>query len=197
MIYNSLRGDINRPLSITSTGDEALKAFEFNVEIDSEQYGRSNDWNISQIGRDAVIDIDGERFSSDSGNTIYDSLRGLHITAWLASGPYRLTVGAATPFSVETANDAQNTLAVVDKFIAAIDSKRAELGAVQNRLESVIRNQSGVSENVSAARSRIQDADFASETAAMIQQNILQQASQSILIQANQRPEIALSLLQS
>ena len=68
---------------------------------------------------------------------------------------------------------------------------------MQNRLESTIRNQSNFSENVAAARSRIRDADFAAETAAMTQQNILQQASQSILSQANQRPQIALSLLQS
>ena len=86
---------------------------------------------------------------------------------------------------------------MVDKFIACVDSKRAELGAVQNRLESTIRNQTNVAENVSDARSRIRDADFASETAAMTQQNILQQASQSILSQANQRTQVALSLLQS
>ena len=66
---------------------------------------------------------------------------------------------------------------------------------MQNRLESTIRNQSNVSENVAAARSRIRDTDFASETAAMTQQNIIQQASQSILSQANQRPQVALSLL--
>ena len=98
-------------------------------------------------------------------------------------------------FDVSTATTAQNTLSHIDKFIASIDSKRAELGATQNRLESTIRNQSNVAENVSAARSRIRDTDFASETAAMTQQNIIQQASQSILSQANQRPQVALSLL--
>ena len=99
-------------------------------------------------------------------------------------------------FDVSTARAAQNVLANVDKFVATIDSKRAELGAVQNRLESTIRNQSNISENVSDARSRIRDTDFAVETANMSQQNIIQQASQSILSQANQRPQIALSLLQ-
>ncbi|WP_274967841.1 flagellin [Succinimonas amylolytica] len=96
-------------------------------------------------------------------------------------------------FDVE--NHAQDVLGCVDKFIAAVDAKRAEFGAVQNRLESTIRNQSNVSENVVAARSRIRDTDFASESAAMTQQNIIQQASQSILSQANQRPQAALSLL--
>ncbi|WP_406038701.1 flagellin [Succinimonas sp.] len=103
----------------------------------------------------------------------------------------------AIRFDVSTQAASQDTLAVVDKFVAVIDAKRAELGAVQNRLESTIRNQTNVSENVSDARSRIRDADFATETANMTQQNILQQASQSILSQANQRPQIALSLLQS
>ncbi len=93
------------------------------------------------------------------------------------------------------ATKAQAVLAKIDDFIAAVDSKRAEYGAVQNRLESTIRNQSNVAENVSAARSRIRDTDFASETAAMTQQNIIQQASQSILSQANLRPQVALSLL--
>jgi len=102
---------------------------------------------------------------------------------------------ANVSFDVSSAKTAQNTLSHIDDFIAAIDGKRAELGAVQNRLESTIRNQSNVAENVSAARSRIRDTDFASETAAMTQQNIIQQASQSILSQANQRPQVALSLL--
>ena len=98
-------------------------------------------------------------------------------------------------FDISSDTKAQKVLANIDKFIAAVDSKRAEFGAVQNRLESTIRNQSNVSENVSAARSRIRDTDFASETAATTQQNIIQQASQSILSQANQRPQVALSLL--
>ncbi len=102
---------------------------------------------------------------------------------------------ANVSFDVSSAKTAQNTLSHIDKFIAAVDKKRADLGAVQNRLESTIRNQSNVAENVSAARSRIRDTDFASETAAMTQQNIIQQASQSILSQANQRPQVALSLL--
>lgn len=68
-----------------------------------------------------------------SGNRFYDEERGLHITANSVSGPVTLTVDPETVFSVDTPEAAQSTLAVVDKFIAAIDSKRAELGAVQNR----------------------------------------------------------------
>ena len=98
-------------------------------------------------------------------------------------------------FTVETASKATNTLANIDKFIQLVDSKRAELGAIQNRMESTIRNQANISENEADARSRIRDTDFASETAALTQNNIIQQASQSVLAQANQRPTIALSLL--
>lgn len=76
-----------------------------------------------------------------------------------------------------------------------IDSARAELGAVQNRFQSTISNLMNVSENTTAARSRIRDADFASETSAMTKGNILQQAGIAILSQANSNSQNILSLL--
>lgn len=91
--------------------------------------------------------------------------------------------------------NADTFITTMDDAIKTIDGYRSDLGAVQNRLDSTIRNQSNVSENVSAARSRIRDADFATETANMTKQNILQQAASSVLAQANQRPQVALSLL--
>ncbi|MBS4634902.1 MULTISPECIES: flagellin N-terminal helical domain-containing protein [Aeromonas] len=102
---------------------------------------------------------------------------------------------AGSSISISTQNGAQQVLAAADAMLGVVDSKRAELGAVQNRLDSTIRNQANISENVSAARSRIRDADFATETANMTKQNILQQAASSILAQANQRPQSALQLL--
>ncbi|MBR7627908.1 flagellin [Aeromonas popoffii] len=102
------------------------------------------------------------------------------------------TVGG---ISISSQANAQDVLAAVDSMLGVVDGKRAELGAVQNRLDSTIRNQANISENVSAARSRIRDADFATETANMTKQNILQQAASSVLAQANQRPQSALSLL--
>ena len=98
-------------------------------------------------------------------------------------------------WGISTAENATKTLAHIDDFIQAVDSRRSELGALQNRMESTIRNQANISENEADARSRIRDTDFASETAALTQNNIIQQASQSVLAQANQRPTIALSLL--
>ncbi len=97
--------------------------------------------------------------------------------------------------TVATQSDAQAFLNDIDKLISSVDSTRANLGAVQNRLDSTVRNQSNISENLSAARSRVRDADFATETANMTKQNILQQAASTILSQANQRPQSALSLL--
>ncbi|WP_429119868.1 flagellin [Aeromonas allosaccharophila] len=104
--------------------------------------------------------------------------------------------GAAGGISISSQDGAQKVLAAADAMLEIVDGKRAELGAVQNRLDSTIRNQSNISENVSAARSRIRDADFATETANMTKQNILQQAASSVLSQANQRPQAALQLLQ-
>lgn len=101
----------------------------------------------------------------------------------------------ATAISVSSQQNAQLVMASMDSLIAVVDKKRAELGAVQNRFQSTIRNQSNIAENLSGARSRIQDADFAAETAQLTRNQILQQASTTILSQANQRPQVALSLL--
>ena len=98
-------------------------------------------------------------------------------------------------FSVSDATKAQGTLKVIDKYIAEVDKKRGELGAVQNRLESTIANQSNIAENEADARSRIRDTDYAEEAANLSQQTIVQQAASSMLTQANSRPQIALSLL--
>ena len=114
------------------------------------------------------------------------------------SGLAKSAAGAGNSLAYWVVSDpaaAQNTLANIDKFIEVVDSKRAALGAIQNRMESTIRNQSSISENESDARSRIRDTDFASETAALTQNQIIQQASQTILSQANQRPTVALNLL--
>ncbi len=88
-----------------------------------------------------------------------------------------------------------NVIELMDEAIKSIDGARADLGALQNRLESSIRNQSNVSANEADARSRIRDADFAEESANLSQQSIIQQAAASMLMQANTRPQLGLSLL--
>ena len=98
-------------------------------------------------------------------------------------------------FSVSSQANAQACIATLDKVIAQVDSQRGNMGAVQNRLQSTISNQESVIENQSDARSRIRDTDYATEAAALSQQNIIQQAATSMLTQANSRPQLALSLL--
>ena len=103
--------------------------------------------------------------------------------------------GDIATFSVTTQCGANQSIKVIDDMIAIVDSQRADLGAIQNRLESSIRNQSNVSANSADARSRIRDADFAEESANLSQQSIIQQAATSMLMQANARPQLALSML--
>ena len=96
-----------------------------------------------------------------------------------------------------TAPNAQEAVLVIDQALVVIDQQRAELGAVQNRFENTIANLQNISENASAARSRIRDTDFAAETSELTKNQILQQAGTSILAQANQLPQAVLGLLQS
>ena len=151
--------------------------------------------------------VTGKAYTADSGNSVgVGAVKGLldaeALSALSALDSDFATTDAAfsavfteTGISVSSQVGAQLVLAGMDSLIAVVDKKRAELGAVQNRFQSTIRNQSNVAENLSAARSRIQDTDFATETANLTKMQILQQASQSILSQANQRPQVALSLL--
>ena len=102
-------------------------------------------------------------------------------------------------FTKATTGNADNSFGAIidlfDKAIGKVDGMRADLGAIQNRLESSIRNQSNVAANEADARSRIRDADFAEESANLSQQSIIQQAAASMLMQANTRPQLGLSLL--
>ncbi|WP_260846850.1 flagellin, partial [Shewanella algae] len=105
------------------------------------------------------------------------------------------SLNAVSAIDINTAAGAQDALAVIDAAIAGIDSQRSDLGAVQNRMSFTINNLNNISTNVSDARSRIQDVDFAKETAQMTKQQILSQTSSAMLAQANQLPQVALSLL--
>jgi len=107
------------------------------------------------------------------------------------------TLGAVTAADI-TGADATNPLSAIDEIdlaIEAIDTSRAELGAIQNRFTTTISNLQSSIENQSAARSRIMDADFAAETAELSRNQILQQAGTAMLSQANQAPQAVLGLL--
>jgi flagellin len=100
-----------------------------------------------------------------------------------------------TAISVQSASDANDTIVRIDAALTAVSSLRSTLGAIQNRFESTITNLTTAAENLTASRSRIQDADFAQETAALTRAQILQQAGTAILAQANAVPQNVLSLL--
>jgi len=103
--------------------------------------------------------------------------------------------GSVSSIDISTAAGAQKAIGIIDKAIDQVSSTRADLGAVNNRLDFTVSNLSNISEKTSAARSRINDADFASETAALSRSTVLQQAATAMLAQANQRPQNVLSLL--
>ena len=157
---------------------------------------------IFQVGADAnqtigfsLTQADGFSISGIAAAATATVNVGTVIGTAIAVNTIFVNGSSAGGISISSQSGAQAVLAAADAMLGVVDGKRAELGAVQNRLDSTIRNQANISENVSAARSRIRDADFATETANMTKQNILMQAASSVLAQANQRPQAALSLL--
>ncbi|MDF3135183.1 flagellin [Pseudomonas extremaustralis] len=139
-----------------------------------------------------------------TGQISLDSAKGYSLGAGTADGVTQL-FGAASVSSKKTAisdtdvtdaTNAQNALAVIDKAIGTIDGVRSGLGATQNRLTTTADNLQNIQKNSTAARSTVQDVDFASETAELTKQQTLQSASTAILSQANQLPSAVLKLLQ-
>ena len=140
----------------------------------------------------------GDEISFDVANFAFDAIFS---RADKAAGGAQ---GGKSPFAdafdagklkLDTRSGAAAAISLMDGLLAQVDSQRSGLGAIQNRLESSIRNQANVAANQDDARSRIRDADFAEESAALSQQSIIQQAATSMLMQANSRPQLALSML--
>ncbi|MBF0154809.1 MAG: flagellin FliC, partial [Magnetococcales bacterium] len=150
-----------------------------------------------------------ERIKNDSTfnkmNLLDGTLTGRHMQVGAFSGQYiSVTIASAgrsglgvdlLVVSGTTFSKAMSAITLVDGALNSVSDIRANLGAMQVRFESVIANLSNVSQNTSGARSRIQDADIAEETATMTKNAIMQQAGVSILAQANQQPQLILQLL--
>ena len=205
----SLSSEVNRVAEDTTFGGQNLLDGSYNASF---QVGadavQTIGFSMKEVGgATAIADNNGFTLSgiasvaSSVSGTAGSSLASLNDLSSIGSSG---VVGSsfsysadfiATAISVSSQSNAQKVLAGMDSLIAVVDKKRAELGAVQNRFQSTIRNQSNIAENLSAAKSRIKDTDFAQETANLTKMQILQQASQTILSQANQRPQAALSLL--
>ena len=177
---SQLSTEINRIASDTTFGGENL--------LDGTYTG------IFQVGADSNQTISFNLTDGGVNNTIDYAGNGGFTMSGLSSSSTTAQVSVSTA-SVSSVANAQSMIDTLDTMIAAVDSKRSELGAIQNRFGSTISNLSNITENVSSARARVRDADFAEETAKLTSSQILQQASSSILAQANQRPQTALSLL--
>ena len=117
------------------------------------------------------------------------------MTAGSSATTYGSTLQRVDSLDITTVKGANDAIHIVDQAIDSVNAQRAKYGALQNRFESTISNLATSSENVSAARSRIQDTDFASETANLSRSQVLQQAATSMLAQANQLPNNVLTLL--
>jgi flagellin len=206
----SLMSEVNRVASDTTFGGQNLLNGKYDAKFQvGANAAQTIGFSLKSVGgttngANGLSNNGGFTLSGIAGIASSVTGKGLTTLAAGVSGISGNAIGGSDDFatrfkaaaiSVSTQGNAQFVLAGVDALIAVVDKKRAELGAVQNRFQSTIRNQANISENLSAAQSRIRDTDFAAETAVLTRNQILQQASTSILSQANQRPQMALSLL--
>ena len=178
----SLSTEINRIARQTKFGGQQILASAGAGLLDAEakvtfQVGANKGDEISLKGMSKGFTLSG--IATVAGKTKLEALADASKSGIVKAG------NNDARWSVSTANAAKMTIQNIDLFIAAVDAKRADLGAFQNRLESSIRNQANVSANQADARSRIRDADFAEESANLSQQSIIQQAATSMLMQAN------------
>ncbi|MCY4756223.1 flagellin N-terminal helical domain-containing protein [Pelomonas aquatica] len=128
--------------------------------------------------------------SGVSGSVVFAQTAGLNSTTAIAA-----TGTAVSAIDISTVTNANSALSAIDAALASVNSSRANLGAIQNRFSSTINNLSTTSNNLAASRSRIQDADFAAETANLSRAQVLQQAGTAMVAQANQQPQQVLTLL--
>ncbi|HGT3031296.1 TPA: flagellin [Pseudomonas aeruginosa] len=162
--------------------------------------------NDANVGIGAFSDGDTISYVSKAGKdgsgAITSAVSGVVIADTGSTGvgapsatAFAKTNDTVAKIDISTAKGAQSAVLVIDEAIKQIDAQRADLGAVQNRFDNTINNLKNIGENVSAARGRIEDTDFAAETANLTKNQVLQQAGTAILAQANQLPQSVLSLL--
>jgi len=148
---------------------------------------------ISSAGAAGSIDASGN-LTISAADTV--TLTGAGATdIGLTAGATTVSTNGLTATNVLSVGGANDTILRIDAALTSVSGLRSTLGAIQNRFDSTINSLSAVSENLAASRSRIQDTDFASETAALTRAQILQQAGTAMVAQANQVPQNVLSLL--
>lgn len=133
------------------------------------------------------------RASSAADDTVSISTTALAKIYDTAAG--KVTAALHTAIKDDASTDFSNVITLANTYITALDSQRGELGALQNQMEYAVSNVTELSTNLTAARSRVIDTDYASETANLTKGQILQQAATAMLAQANQMPNVILSLL--
>ncbi len=177
----------------TTSGVVTLNAADGrNITIEQAGTGTSAGFTAATTVADVKLST-----TSSAGITVAGSAAGLTAIG-LSAGTTAATttIGAGvSSLDLTTASGAQSAISVIDSALATVNASRSQLGAIQNRFSATVSNLQNTSENLSAARSRIRDADFASETAEMTRSQILQQAGTAMLAQANSLPNGVLSLL--
>ncbi|MCG3732692.1 flagellin [Vibrio cincinnatiensis] len=181
--FNNKAGD---PVSI----DILVKAGDDIEEVATYINGQT-DQLIASVDQDGKLQIFVAEPNIEGDLTISG---GLATELGLVGGPGEKTT--VQDIDITTVGGSQNAVGVIDAALKYVDSQRADLGAKQNRLDHSINNLANIQENVEASKSRIKDTDFAKETTQLTKSQILQQAGTSILAQAKQLPNSAISLLQ-
>ena len=211
----------NDAISLTQTAEGALSETTNSLQrirqlaIQAQNGINSSADRVALNTEVSALKTEISRISTDTQFNGVDLLKGSFSAAFLVGANSGQTIsvnlsggslpGSITGFStgglglattqIDTFANASAAIDDIDAALSGIGSVRADLGALTNRFQSTIRNLSNISENVSGARSQIRDTDFASETAQLTRNQIIQQASTTILSQANQRPQAALQLL--
>jgi len=205
----SLSTGVNSAVTAVGSTPLTLAAGAFTVQIGADTaVDLAGSYTTGQAFADAINAQVGGAFAAfDSTNGQLSVSSGQAVTfggtrfgtgtnnLGFAAANVAVTNGSLASASVTTVANANNTILRVDAALTSVNSLRGALGAIQNRFESTITNLSTASENLTASRSRIQDADFAAETASLTRAQILQQAGTAILAQANAVPQNVLSLL--
>jgi len=181
------------------TGTGAAGTDKITLEADDGRTIKITDLSADEdtftgITEDA-IGIGGLKLSADKDIVMTDAAGDGTQLAKLGLTEVTIAAGGANKVAVDTVSNANDTITRVDAALKSINTGRANLGAYQNRFEATVSDLKNNVENLSGARSRIQDADFAEETAALAKNQILQQAGMAMLAQANQLPQNVLSLL--
>jgi flagellin len=211
---NQASRNANDGISLSQTAEGALDEYTNTLQRMRTLSVQSANGSNSAADRGALdaefseLELELTRISTDTGfageNLLTGSFTGKNFQIGADAGQ-TITISIGQDFDasvilagstdVKTVSAATSAIDKIDNALATVNSTRADLGAKQNRFASVIRSNDNAAQNLSASRSRVLDTDYAAESAALAKSSVLQQASSSMLAQANQQPQIALSLL--